>query len=203
MTRQVNLNSQTLLPGYGPVQLPTFIATVCIAIVLGAGWFYYGWSQKNALLKEEQQWLIALEKEIGALNNFQAEHPNTNNEPELIIQNEDLTTQLRIARETYSGLANQLENAIEGFHGPLTQLADYDLNGLWLTHISLKDGKRFFSMNGFARKPELIPQYLEQLGDSTFGGLSIQQLAVKKELKTNLWGFTLANHPTTLSEEAQ
>ena len=203
MTRQVNLNSATLLPGYGPLQLPVFLATLFIALIAGSGWFYYGWAQYDDLLTEEQYWLASLESELAALNSFQADHPNTNNEPELIAQNEALSTQLSIARETYSGIANQLENAVEGFNKPLTQLADYDLNGLWLTKISLQDGKRYFSLQGFARNPELIPQYVEQLGNSTFEGLSIQQLAVNKENNSNLWRFTLANNPLLVSEGLQ
>lgn len=203
MTHQVNLNSQTLLPGFGPVQLPLFIATILVSILAGGVWFYLSWSERQSLLAQEQELQIALESEIQTLAQFQAQYPNLNDEPALQAENEELTAQLLRTRETFSGLANQIENAIEGFNKPLTQLSDYDLNGLWLNKIELKDGKRFFELEGVARSPELIPQYIEQLGESTFSGISIQQLTVTKEDRQNLWRFTLSNGQATPAPSAE
>jgi MSHA biogenesis protein MshI len=203
MTKQVNLNSQRLLPGFGPVQLPFFMVVILISLMLGIAWFFYSWSERQTLLEEELRWVEILKSEQLALTTFQAQYPNVNNEPELQAKNEALTTQLARARETYSGLANQVENAIEGFNAPLVQLSDYDLNGLWLDKISLKDGKRYFSLEGFARTPELIPLYLEQLGESTFQGITIEQLAVAKQENTDLWHFTMSNEQATSILEGQ
>jgi len=197
MTRQVNLANKNLLPGFGPVQLPAFLLSLVIALILGVGWILLSVIERQSLLAEESQWIETVEEELDALTRFQKQHPALNNEDQLQKSNQELSNQLQKSRETYSGLANQVENAIEGFNAPLTQLADYDLNGLWLNTISLKDGRRYFSLEGFTRKPELIPQYLEQLGESTFSGITIEQLAVTKEDQQNLWRFTMSNNQAT------
>lgn len=193
MTRQVNLNSQQLLAGFGPVQLPAFISTLVVALIAGGLWLYLGWAEQQKLLAEEAQWSATLNSELEQLARFQAEFPNLYNEAELNEQNAELNLRLEKTRETYSGLASQLENAIDGFNAPLQQLADYDVNGLWLSKISLQNGRSQFSVEGFAQVPALIPQYLEQLGRSTFRGISIEQLNVTKETDNNLWRFVMSN----------
>jgi Tfp pilus assembly protein PilN len=203
MTRQINLNSKTLLPGYGPVQLPLFLAAIAVALLASGIWSYLAWAQRQSLLAEEQQWNVTLNEQLQALTEFQATNPKVENEPALLAENEKLNQQLKKARETYSGLANQVENAVDGFHQSLTQLSDYDLNGLWLNKITLKDGKRYFSLAGFARNPELIPQYLEQLGQSEFQGLTIAQMSVAKEADSELWRFTLSNSTDVAEQGAR
>jgi len=194
MTRQVNLLSDDLLPGFGMVQLPIFLIAALLTLIAAAGWVGASLMARQALLAEELQWRTTESRSLEQLNQFRQQYPVLNNETELLGINQQLANQLQTARETYSGLANQIENAIEGFHTTLVQLADYDLDGLWLDSIALKDGQRFFSLDGFVRNPELIPQYLDQLGQSSFGGISIDQLAVAKSTdQANLWRFTLSN----------
>jgi len=194
MTRQVNLLSDDLLPGFGKVQLPIFLIAALLTLIAAAGWVGVSLMARQALLAEELQWRTTESRSLEQLNQYRQQYPVLNNETELLGINRQLASQLQTARETYSGLANQIENAIEGFHTPLVQLADYDLDGLWLDSIALKDGQRFFTLDGFVRNPELIPQYLDQLGQSSFGGISIDQLAVAKSSdQANLWRFTLSN----------
>jgi hypothetical protein len=203
MTRQINLNSKRLLPGFGPVQLPAFAAALCFALIAGSVWFYIAWAERQKLLAEEEQWSITLEQELTDLTNFQNEFPNINNEPELVARNTELSNELAKARETYSGLANQVENAIDGFNESLVQLSDYDLDGLWLNKITLQDGRRSFALEGYARAPGLIPLYLEQLGQSSFDGITIKHLDVAKEENANLWRFTLSNNRIIAAEGAR
>jgi len=202
MTRQVNLLQDDLLPGFGKVQLPIFLIAALITLIIAAGWVGVSVMAHQALLAEELEWRSTESSSLERLNQFRAQYPILNNESQLTAVNLQLVSQLRTARETYSGLANQIENAIEGFHTPLVQLAEYDLDGLWLNSIELKDGQRFFSLDGFVRNPELIPQYLDQLGQSSFGGISIDQLAVAKSTdQANLWRFTLSNQREIKTEE--
>ncbi len=203
MTKQVNLLKPNMLPGFGPVQVPMFLLIILVAIILGCGWAYWTWSIRQSLLAEEQSWINTLNQRTEALNRFKVQFPNVNNEAALRIEHETLQTELRLVRETYTGLANQLENAIDGFHTPLLQLNDYDLQGLWLDKISLKDGQRYFLLEGYSRDPSLIPIYLDQLGQSTFGGISIKTLNMSKQDETNLWQFTLSNQRTEAAENQQ
>lgn len=195
MTHQVNLHSDDLLPGYGPWQLPIFVLTIGVAILVSAGSIAYAWYERENLLTLEQEWVGIAQNDLAALDTFQREYPALDNEAELTEENEALSGELQRMRETYSGLADQLENAVDGFTGPLKQLSDYDVNGLWLNRISLRDGTGYFYLSGFARRPELIPEYIAQLGLSSFEGISIQNLSVTKEedIRPPLWRFNLSN----------
>jgi len=202
MTRQVNLLRAGLLPGFGPVQLPSFIVGVVISLTVAAVWITSSVLTRQAFLAEELQWRATESSSLEQLNQFRQQYPEINNESQLTGVNLQLAGELQTARETYRGLANQVENAIEGFHTPLIQLAEHDLEGLWLDSIALKDGQRFFSLDGFVRNPELIPQYLKELGQSSFGGISIDQLTVAKSSdQANLWRFTLSNQRTVILQE--
>ncbi|EAR08885.1 PilN domain-containing protein [Reinekea blandensis] len=193
MTHQINLNRKHLLPGYSAVQLPTFLGVILLALLLGAGWVGAAWLEHQSLLQEASRLQTELETEQQRLTDFQRNYPNVTNEPELRSENEALTGRLMRARETYQGLAFQLENAVTGFYQPLTQLSEYDLDGLWLNQIHLQDGQRRFVLEGVARHPELIPQYLEQLGQSSFRGISIQSFTMNKQPAEDLWQFSLSN----------
>lgn len=193
MTHQINLNRNNQLPGYSGLQLPTFIGVFILALIVSAVWIGFAWMERQSLLAEESDLRSRLVTEQERLESFQRQYPNISNEPELVSENESLNRRLLRARETYSGLAFQLENAVTGFHEPLTQLSDYDLEGLWLDQIQLQDGQRRFVLQGFARHPELIPEYIEQLGDSTFSGISIQSFTLDKHPEDDLWQFSLSN----------
>lgn len=195
MTHQVNLNQKSILPGYGPVQLPTFLVTTLVAMLLSGVWFSLAWIEHQSLLTEEQEQRQLQAAAQQRLDDFQRQYPKVSNEPELLAQNQALTERLQRSRETYSGLAVQLENSADGFLTPLQQLSDYDLNGLWLSQIRLQDGQRRFLLEGFARDPELIPQYIEQLGQSSFDGISIEYFRLTKQENNALWQFSLSNTP--------
>lgn len=198
MTHQVNLKSDDLLPGFGPVQLPVFVAVFIFAVLIAGGWIAYSFYERQALLVTEQEWTIRAQNKLIALNEFQAAFPAINDEENLAAKNEQLTLELQRTRETYSGLSNQLENAVEGFNTSLQQLSNYDVNGIWLEHIALQDGNRYFTLRGFSQNPQLIPQYLEQLGASSFRGITIESMSIAKEENQSLWRFSLSNTEQTL-----
>jgi type II secretory pathway pseudopilin PulG len=201
MTHQVNLNAKQIIPGFGPMQLPVFVWVVFAALAASGVWIYLSWNERQTLLAEEASLMASLAEAQKELTQFQQQYPNINNEPDLLTENQRLTEELAKARETFSGLANQVENAIEGFYQPLVQLSDYDLDGLWLDTIMLKDGTGFFALEGYSRNPELIPTYIEQLGNSEFKGITIKSLSLAKESNQALWRFTLSNNPALAQQE--
>lgn len=201
MTHQVNLKTDDLLPGFGPVQLPLFVGVFLLAVAIAAGWIAFAWFERQSLLATEQEWTLNAQENLADLNEFQAAFPAVNDEETLEIENQDLTTQLQRTRETYSGLSDQLENAVEGFNTSLKQLSNYDVNGIWLEHIALQDGNRYFTLRGFSQNPQLIPQYLEQLGSSSFSGITIESMSVAKEEDQSLWRFSLSNTAQTLRSD--
>ncbi len=204
MTRQVNLAKNELLPGFGKVQLPMFVVGFLIALTLASLWVFYAWNEYHQLLQREAMATQIAQSHLTALTQFQQQNPNLGNEQRLTEKNTLLSSQLESAREAYSGLSNQVENAIDGFNESLQQLSDYDLDGLWLNSILLKDGKRLFSIEGFAQAPELIPNYLNALGESTFHGITVEQLSVsKEENKNQLWRFTMSNDRSLAAQGTQ
>lgn len=78
-----------------------------------------------------------------------------------------------------------------GFAPLLEALARHPLDGLWLTGVRLSDGE--LELQGRARHPELIPQYLARLGEDA--ALKSWPLAtVQVERETDMQGllrFTL------------
>ncbi|TCS43180.1 hypothetical protein [Reinekea marinisedimentorum] len=197
MTRQVNLWRNQQLPGYGRVQLPVFVLAFVVSLLAAALWFGYSWNKYEQKLQEEAEWQQRAEASLQALTLFQSSNPDLGNEARLQEINRQYAGQLQRSREAYSGLVNQVENAIEGFTGPLAQLSNYDINGLWLNSILLRDGHRAYTLEGFARRPELIPEYLNQLSQSTFKGLTVEKLSVNKETdKSSLWRFVMSNDAT-------
>lgn len=60
-------------------------------------------------------------------------------------------------------ISNLVVARSRGFAPLLEALARHPLDGLWLTGIRLADGD--LELQGRARHPELIPQYLARLGD--------------------------------------
>ena len=204
MTKQVNLVSSDLLPGYGPVQVPSFVLVFVIALICAALWLFSAFDTRAQLLSEQTIWQQNAKNQQRALETYQKMHPEMHNQEQLEQRNIALTADLNLRRTTLQDLANQLENAIEGFTQPLLQLSDYDVQGLWLDTIQLKDGRRSFSLTGFAQTPELIPEYLSQLGQSDFKGISIQQLSVEKEIEQKqLWRFSLTNDKHLTSTEVR
>lgn len=54
-----------------------------------------------------------------------------------------------------------------GFVAPLTALAEqHPPHDLWLSHIQLSDGGSQMRLQGSSREQELLPQYLQRLGQS-------------------------------------
>jgi hypothetical protein len=173
-----------------------------VAIFAGATWVYNAVDTRARLVSEQTIWQQNAKTQQQALEVFQKLNPDMYNEAKLEEANIALTENLNLRRTTLQDLADQLENSIEGFTQPLMQLSDYDVQGLWLDTIQLKDGKRSFSLMGFAQTPELIPEYLTQLGQSDFQGISIQQLSVEKEAnQQRLWRFSLTNDKTLKVQE--
>lgn len=199
MARQINLWRNQQLPGYGKVQLPLFISAALISLLVAALWVGYSWYRYEEKLQEEAEWTQRANASLQQLTLFQSTNPDLGNEARLQEINSEYAARLQRSREAYSGLVNEVENAIEGFSDPLAHLSDYDINGLWLNSILLRDGHRAYTLEGFTRNPELIPEYLDQLSQSTFKGLTVDKLSVNKESDTSsLWRFVMSNDATNL-----
>lgn len=194
MAKDINLFSEDLLPGYGPVQLPYFVATLLIAMLLAALFIASTLHTRQQLVQEKLRWQSTADRQAAALTQYQMQNPNLQNSDELAQQNTVLAERLAINQGTLNSLSLQLGGNFEGFSGALQQLNDYDLDGLWLDNIEINGQTNSFTLSGYAQSPELIPSYLSQLGQTRFQGVSVSQLSVTKaEPEQTLWRFSLSN----------
>jgi uncharacterized coiled-coil protein SlyX len=75
----------------------------------------------------------------------------------------DLETRLADGGKELAEIRNLVVARSQGFSPLLQALARHPMDGLWLTGIRLADGE--LELQGRARHPELIPQYLARLGE--------------------------------------
>lgn len=204
MTRHINLMQPDMLPGHGRVQLPTYLVALSLTLLGCLSLIGYHWSMQRSMAAEIQQWEAKVDTSSKRLTDFQRENPTMIDEAELMQENKTLNTQLRQRKEALSGLNDQLGEAAQGFAQPLATLSDYDLDGLWLTRIVLRDSQQHLNLEGFARQPNLIPQYLDQLQGSIFDGLGIQNMSIKQTSNNDsLWQFYLADQLVPAATEAE
>lgn len=194
MTRHINLMQPDILPGYGRWQVPAFTVALLVVLVGGAGFVGYHWNLHQNLLDETGYWQSQVHSSRQRLNDFRRANPTMASEADLLLENERLETRLGEREAALSGLANQLDVSAQGFSEPLASLSDYDLDGIWLTRIELRDSRAHLGLTGFARDPGLVPRYLAQLEGSVFEGLSIRNLSIQQAPDDDrLWRFNIAD----------
>jgi hypothetical protein len=194
MTRYINLMQPDMLPGHGRLQLPAFILVVLITIVGCAGWLTVAWYQQQSLQTELAIWQQQQTRSEQALAQTRSINPQLDTEAALRLENAELTREKNRRESSYSGLATQLDEASLGFSTPLAQLSNYDLDGLWLNRIELRNSQQHLGLTGFTRQPGLVPRYLSQLEGSVFSGITIQNLNIEQTRDdAGLWRFTLAD----------
>lgn len=191
MTRHINLMRADILPGQGRIQLPAFLLALVLTLLSGLGYLGY-----HAVVAESlQQSIVSTQQEVDdsnlQLHRLRQSYPSIASETDLRASNEALQARLVARRSELQGLANQLDTAALGFSRPLASLAKHDLNGLWLTHIELRDSHSHLELQGMARQPGLIPRYLGQLEGAVFQGLSIRNLDIEQN-NDELWQFSIA-----------
>lgn len=112
---------------------------------------------------------------------------------------QELETRLADGAAELAEIGSLVVARSRGFSPLLGALAQYPMDGLWLTGIRLADGE--LELQGRARHPELIPQYLAQIGGDP--ALSTWPLAVVQvERETDdaaLLSFTLRSAATAVT----
>lgn len=192
MTRHINLLQPDMLPGHGRVQLPTFLVTLLLTLVACGLYAGYHWSVKQSLLDETGRWQTRVQDSAQRLREFREANPAMASEADLLARNQQLSERLSERENALSGLADQLGGGSRGFATPLKSLSEYDLEGIWLSRIELRDSQQHLGLRGFARQPGLVPRYLSQLEGSVFEGLNIQDLTIQQVPDDEaLWQFSI------------
>jgi hypothetical protein len=201
MTRHINLMQADMLPGHSRVQLPMFATVLLLALIGSGAWMALTWHLHQTLRADLAQGQQAAARSEQALQQAGKVDPTLATEASLIQANAELTRQRNRRESAFSGLSTQLGESSRGFSTPLTQLSNYDLDGLWLSQIELRNSQQHLGLAGFTRQPGLVPRYLSQLEGSVYRGISIQNLNIEQSIDDQgLWRFTLAD--SVIGEEA-
>lgn len=166
----------------GPQRLQMFAALGVLALlcVVHAAW--QGWQLRQGAVRLELAEVAAQEQEArlaAASSNFVEPQLDSRLAGELTAREID-NQQLQRLIGHLQVLASQRNN---GFVAPLQALAQqHPQSGLWLEAISLSDGGQQIRLQGCSQDQELLPQYLQRLGqNSVFQGREFARFDIQRE----------------------
>ncbi len=165
--------------GPRPVQMWLGLGIVLLLCAVHAGWQLWQLQQSTQRL---QAMLAQAERQEVQLEAVRSQFV----EPQLDTRlPEELSARERDNRElqrliAHLQLLSSQRNA--GFVAPLTALtAQHPPSGLWLSDISLREGGRHIRLQGHSQDQELLPQYLQRLGQSpVFSGRDFARFDVQR-----------------------
>lgn len=167
---------------------------VVLLVMLSHG-LWAGWQ-----LHRGTQMVVEAERQAQALETQLAARQASFREPQLDPRLPEQLAALEAGNRQMQRLATYLQQLdterSEGFVPLLAGLAERHLpSGLWLTHIRLRDGGTVLGLEGLSQRQELLPQYLNSLGqDAAFQGREFARFEVRRE-DNGLLRFQLASQP--------
>lgn len=162
-----------------PVHMWLGLGVVLLLCAAHAGWHLWQLQQSSQRL---QTMLAKAERQETQLDAVRSQFV----EPQLDTRlPEELSARERDNRElqrliAHLQLLSSQRNA--GFIAPLAALtAQHPPSGLWLSVISLREGGRHIRLQGRSQDQELLPQYLQRLGQSpVFSGRDFARFDVQR-----------------------
>lgn len=179
MRQQVNL----LAPMFRK-QRALFSAQVSLLIILlfsaALGLIYLGMSWRSAMLGSEQARLESERTTVtNRLNELASQFQGKGQSHALDAQVAALTQERDRKAQALSALSRRELGNTQGFSPLFTSLARQRLNGLWLTHIEM--GGAQMALTGITLSEELIPRYLQKLGNEpVFAGTSFEEASLQR-----------------------
>ncbi|MFO8141199.1 MAG: PilN domain-containing protein [Marinobacter sp.] len=181
MTQQVNLYTAELRPQKLYLNALAGVALVVLVAVALVGVMAYGHWQSQQLQQQvdrlEQQ-NQSLEQAVASMTaQVQARLPD----PELETALERLSETIARRQRLLNRVEGLTANNHHGFSGRLSALARQIPADLWLTTVRLQSVPATMSLEGRTRTADLVPHYLERLGDEpafigeTFSGFRLQR----------------------------
>ncbi|GGC83663.1 PilN domain-containing protein [Marinobacter halophilus] len=179
MTQQVNLYTAELRPQKLRLNTGAALALVALVAVALVGVMVYGHWHNQKLDQQVdrlQQQNQSLEQAVASMAaQVQARLPD----PELDTALERLTDTIARRQRLLDRVGGLTANNHNGFSGRMSALARQIPDDLWLTSLRLQSVPATMSLEGRARAADLVPHYLERLGDEpafigeTFGAFRL------------------------------
>lgn len=179
MKQQVNLYTAELRPRKlilnvaTAVALIAFVVAVPVIVMAFSHWQNQQLEQQVSRLQQQNQ---SLEQAVASMTaQVQARLPDPELEAALERVSETIARRQRLL-DRVEGLTANNHN---GFSGRMSALARQIPADLWLTSVSLRSVPATMSLEGRTRSADLVPYYLERLGDEpafigeTFSGFRL------------------------------
>lgn len=173
LKQQINLYQSHVRrenPAFGAATMAGVLAIFICA--LGTAW-YFADAHANDLYKSLQSMQLqetAAAQRLEELTRALARHSDDDSQSNTLRETLDALTRRErlLASIDGPGLGN-----IDGFSSSLRGLAEHRLDGLWLTRILVSGPNSHTTLEGHARAPHLVPEYL--LGLASEGVLNGQR----------------------------
>jgi hypothetical protein len=152
------------------------LVLLCLCHGVWQGWhLYVGAEHLTQAQNLEQQQRLQLEE-------AKASFIQPTLDPQLPLRLADIDAQNRALQRLVNYLDIVARQQRIGFVAPLAALAaQHPPSGLWLNAISLREGGTQMRLQGFSQYQQMLPQYLERLGQSAaFKGREFARFDVQR-----------------------
>lgn len=160
-----------------------------ILIAIGAVWLlgYLFLVFDNSTLQSQYDQLSAEQAQTAnQLAAAKAEIQRQMNDPTLSKEVDSLKGQVAFRKKVIENIGSMDAQKTQGFAGHLKGLARQSVSGLWFTRIDLNEGGQAMALEGMARKPEYLPQYIQRLSDEViFKGQQFRVFRLSTPEKSN------------------
>jgi len=155
-------------------------AMVAIAVVMLLG-YGYAWQRVGGL---QAELLVVTNQEAAALERLETLRPiidSVTGEKSLAAQLEDALRALDEKQIVLALVNGSTLGDTRGFSRHLRSLAMQRVDGLWFTYIRLSGTGESTSLRGHARRPEMVPAYVQNLARETpFAEQRFQQFEINR-----------------------
>jgi Tfp pilus assembly protein PilN len=164
MGQNINLYRSVLIDRPNPLQTRQsgLLLLAFLALLIGLTLFSYWQLQNRQQLLEDLQHRTTERETL--VSQLEQQFPPREKNPQL--EGEVRHLELRLAgQKQLLGYFTSRENGGNGaILGTLEGLAKHVQKGVWLTNIQLEDSGQQVGLGGSALRPELVPAYLQSLG---------------------------------------
>lgn len=163
MSQQINLFNplfQKQKQRVGPVLIGQTLALLLVAAALLQGIGKYRLGQ---LEQQVEAGRLALTQQQQRLNDISARHQLRQSDPQLAVQADQLLARLNELRGVEAILRDGRAGNARGYAEYFRALARRNVNGVWLTGLTISGVDDAIGVRGRALQPALIPAYIAQL----------------------------------------
>jgi len=198
MQQQINFYQRSFRPQtpfFSGAVITQSLAAVAIMMLVSYG---YAWQRVEAMQSELQ---LVARQETAALERLKKLGPIINSvtgETSLAAQMEDALQTLENKQFMLSLVNGSTLGDTQGFSRHLRSLALQNLDGLWLTQITLSGTGAKTQLRGRAQRPELVPTYVQALaGERPFAEQRFQQFQINRPNDTadDIVEFAMSSEP--------